>query len=143
MSDATILLRDMAGDAADKAATKVNPSEDQLSQIDKPAQDNVWHETPSGSDIKNQVKSTFQKNKPLSGDEVKDVAANAKDAAANTNPKEVDAQGAASNVAGTLQARASDNIPDDTKEKVKETKEKAKETKEATQQKIRQYLNSK
>lgn len=59
MSDSTILLRDIAGDAATKAASKVNPSEERLAQIDKPAQDNTWHDAPdlSSSNIKNQIRS--------------------------------------------------------------------------------------
>lgn len=43
VSDATVLLRDMAGDAATKAATKVNPDDEKLAQIDQPAEDNTWH----------------------------------------------------------------------------------------------------
>jgi len=59
VSDATILLRDIAGDAATKAADKVNPHEDDLAQIDRPAEDNTWHENPdmSKDNIRNQVKS--------------------------------------------------------------------------------------
>ena len=59
VNDATILIRDIAGDAAQKAANSVNPSEDQLSQIDKPADDNVWHDKPniSTGGLKNQIKS--------------------------------------------------------------------------------------
>lgn len=45
MSDATVLLRDIAGDAATKAATKVNPDDEKLAQIDQPAEDNTWHGT--------------------------------------------------------------------------------------------------
>lgn len=132
----------MVGDAADKAATKVNPSQDQLSQIDKPAEDNLWHETPSGSDIKNQVKSTFNKNKPVSGSEVKGVAANTSDAV-NADPTNANAQGAANDAAGSLQARVSDNVPDETKDKARETKEQAKEAKARNQERLREYLKSK
>ena len=56
MSDSTVLLRDIAGDAATKAAGKVNPSEDQLNQIDKPAEDNTWHEKPDFQGMKQQVR---------------------------------------------------------------------------------------
>ena len=41
LSDALVLVRDMAGDASQAAANKVRPSEDQLSQIDQPAEDGV------------------------------------------------------------------------------------------------------
>jgi hypothetical protein len=58
VNDAVVLARDIAGDAATKAASKVNPSDEQLSQIDKPADDNTWHDTPdmSSGNIKNQIK---------------------------------------------------------------------------------------
>ena len=61
MSDATVLLRDMAGDAAQTAASKVNPSDDALNQIDRPAPDNTWHDTPdlSKDNLKNQAKGTW------------------------------------------------------------------------------------
>lgn len=69
----------MAGDAASKAAKKVNPSEDQLSQIDKPAADNTWHDVPdmSAGKIKNQIKSTYNKNAPVTTGDLKDAAGNA------------------------------------------------------------------
>ena len=81
MSDATVLLRDIAGDAASKAAHKVNPSEDQLNQIDRPAEDNVWHETPdlSRENLKNQVKSRA----PIGKKDLQDAAG---DATQSTHP---------------------------------------------------------
>ncbi|PSN66095.1 hypothetical protein BS50DRAFT_574555 [Corynespora cassiicola Philippines] len=59
LSDATILLRDIAGDAATNTANRVKPSEDQLSQIDRPADDNTWHEVPNMSkgNLQSQLKS--------------------------------------------------------------------------------------
>lgn len=67
----------MAGDAAAKAANKVKPGEDQLSQIDHPAEDNTWHETPdlSKGNLKNQFQKGYKGNNPT-GD-AKDVAGNA------------------------------------------------------------------
>lgn len=55
VSDASILLRDIAGDAAQKAANKVNPSEDQLNQIDQPAEDNTWHDKPDVQGYKQKI----------------------------------------------------------------------------------------
>lgn len=134
LNDATIILRDMAGDAAEKTAGKINPSQDQLSQIDKPAEDNVWHDAPpSGSDIKDQIKSTFNQNKPLSRSDVKDVAGNTSSATQDGN---VDSRTAANNAANTLQSRASENIPDDTKDKIQENKNRA-------QERITGYVKSK
>jgi len=79
LNDAVILLRDIAGDAAQKAATKVNPSEDALAQIDRPADDNTWHETPdlSRENIRNQVKDTYNKNKPLNKEDLNRAAGDA------------------------------------------------------------------
>lgn len=58
MSDATVLIRDIAADASSKAANVVRPSEEQLQQIDAPAEENVWHEKPnlSKEEIKAQLK---------------------------------------------------------------------------------------
>lgn len=138
MSDATILIRDMAGDAAEKAAGRVNPSQDELSQIDHPAEDNVWHDTPSGSDMKNQIKSTLNRNKPVSRSDVKDAAGNASGAAGGS-ASDLDAQNAqnAANTAGdTLKSRVSENVPDDTKEQAKEKKARA-------QERSKEYLKEK
>lgn len=55
------LLREIASDAASMAASRVGPSEEQRSQIDKPAEDNVWHEKPDFEMMKNQAKSAEQK----------------------------------------------------------------------------------
>lgn len=46
LNDATLLLRDIASDSAQKAAGAMKPSEEQLAQIDRPADENVWHEKP-------------------------------------------------------------------------------------------------
>lgn len=64
VSDATVLLRDIAADASQKAANQVRPSEDQLAQIDSPAEENVWHEKPNLS--KDDLKKRFKKNKGVS-----------------------------------------------------------------------------
>ncbi|KAH8812068.1 hypothetical protein F5884DRAFT_301727 [Xylogone sp. PMI_703] len=57
LNDAVVLLRDMAGDAATNAASRVKPSEDELRQIDEPAPENTWHDAPdfSRENIKNQM----------------------------------------------------------------------------------------
>lgn len=56
-----ILIRDIAADASQKAANQVQPSEEQLSQIDQAAEDNVWHEKPSVN--KEDLKSKFKRKK--------------------------------------------------------------------------------
>lgn len=56
------MVRDMAGDASQAAANRVRPSEDELSQIDHPAEDNTWHEKPD----REALKSRFRRNKAVS-----------------------------------------------------------------------------
>jgi Family of unknown function (DUF5923) len=73
VSDAAILVRSMAGDAATNAAGKLQPPEEKLNQIDQPADDNTWHEVPdlSRSKLKDQVKGYA----PFGKKEVKEAAA--------------------------------------------------------------------
>jgi len=145
VNDATILIRDIAGDAASKAANKVNPSDEQLSQIDKPAADNTWHDVPdmSTGNIKSQLKSTYNKNGPVKTDDVKAAVG---DASQQANPdgsrdpadaaqyaqkdqqqgtsSGVDAQSGARAGIATLKQRADENIPEETKEQARARKEK-------------------
>lgn len=81
LSDASTLLRDIAGDAAQKTANKVNPSEDQLANIDEPAPENTWHETPDLS--KGNIKSQLKSNLPIGKKDLKDAAG---DATATAHP---------------------------------------------------------
>jgi hypothetical protein len=64
LSDAMVLIRDMAADASQKAANVVRPPEEHLSQIDEPAEENTWHEKPSVSkeDIKQRLKRKGDKD---------------------------------------------------------------------------------
>lgn len=81
MSDATVLLRDIAGDAATNAASKVRPDDEKLSQIDRPAEDNTWHDAPdlSKDNLKKQIQTTYKGNDPKS--DAHAVAQNAQSAA--------------------------------------------------------------
>lgn len=61
LSDAGLLLRDMAADATDKATgqlgkvgDKVRPDEGQRKQIDKPAPEHQWHDKPDVGSMKQQ-----------------------------------------------------------------------------------------
>lgn len=157
VSDATILLRDIAGDAAQNAATRVNPSQDQLSQIDHPADDNTWHDTPdlSRSNLKNQVKSQYNQQKPFSRDEVKNAAGDATQAAHPSGSRDpadaanlaardqqrgtdssVDAYGGVKTGTQNLRDQASHNVPD-------ETKDRAHEIEERTRNKSKDYWKGK
>lgn len=66
VNDATLLLRDMASDSAQKAANVIRPPEDQLAQIDHPAPDNVWHEKPEMNKeaVKSRMKTKTQQDGP-------------------------------------------------------------------------------
>lgn len=52
----------MAGDAATKAAASVRPSEADLAQVDRPADDNTWHDAPdfSKGNLKKQVQGVYK-----------------------------------------------------------------------------------
>ncbi|KAF2490094.1 hypothetical protein BU16DRAFT_170238 [Lophium mytilinum] len=138
LSDATVLLRDIAGDAAQKAANNVNPSEDQLAQIDRPAADNTWHDVPdmSRGNLTSQVKSRtpFSKGdaQKAAGDvtqaahpdgsrDPNDVAGLAQNEAENGGSTGLNANAAA----GELRNKASENIPDEKKDKLREQRERA------------------
>lgn len=115
LSDATVLLRDMAGDAAQKAAEKVNPDQERLATIDHPAPDNTWHDVPdlSKDNLKSTVKDQYNKNIGLTKEDAK---------AAATQANQGNDPNAAAN---TLQNRS--NINEEDKNRVKETKDVAKE----------------
>ena len=78
MNDAIVLLRDMAGDTATNAAKRVKPSEEQLSQIDRPADDNTWHDVPdlSKDSIKNQLRNQtgFRSQQQRADEDIPDEA---------------------------------------------------------------------
>ncbi|KAF1815544.1 hypothetical protein P152DRAFT_188737 [Eremomyces bilateralis CBS 781.70] len=149
LNDAAFLLRSMAGDAASNAATRVNPSQDQLDQIDQPAEDNTWREVPnvSRSSIQDQVRAAYQENKPFGKEEANQAASNAAHAATGTrDPAQgtqiaqqqgaVDAPSGATAATHTLQGAVDQNVPDETKENTKETKKKWQES-------SRNYLSGK
>ena len=117
MSDATILLRDIAGDAAQNAATKINPSEDALGQIDHAAEDNTWHDVPdlSAGNLKAQARDQYNRNKPFNKDEAKDAAGNAMNKS-TAEDGSVDPNTGANVAASNLKAAASENIPEETKQ---------------------------
>jgi hypothetical protein len=121
LNDASILLRDVAGDAATSAAGKVKPSDDQLDQIDQPAEDNTWHDVPdlSKENIKKQANDVYNKNKPLNRQHVADAAQKGLDTADGQPDGQAAASTGASTALGDLKAQAQTNIPDETQEKAK------------------------
>lgn len=144
VSDAVVLLRDIAGDTAQKAAGKVKPDDETLNQIDQPAEDNTWHDAPDLS--KENIKKQIQSNVPIGKKDVKDAAGDASAAshpAGSRDPADTAAlaaqdqqQGTASGVdaskgagaaAGTLKNRVSDNMDEDQKQKMREYRERTRE----------------
>ena len=148
MSDVSILLRDIAGDAAQNAANRVNPSQDQLSQIDQPADDNTWHDTPdfSREKLRNQVKNQYNKQKPFSRDDAKNAVG---DATQNAHPSGsrdpadaaqlaqqdqqhgsdsgLDPRSGAAAGAQNLRDKASQNIPQETQDRAKNATNRSKD----------------
>lgn len=108
LNDATILIRDMAGDAASNAATTIRPPEEKLSQIDRPAEDNTWHEAPdfSKDNLKSQFQSTYK-----SGDPKTDARAVAENATSAAHPSgSTDPQNLASTAARDQQQGTSSGV---------------------------------
>lgn len=140
MSDATVLIRDIAGDAAQKAATKVNPSDDDLAQMDKPAEDNTWHEAPDLS--RDNLRNQFQSRMPVGKKDLQDVAGDATQAAHPSGSRDptdaaalaaqdqqqgtssgMDAATGAKTGAQNLKGKLSDRMDEDQKQKMREYRE--------------------
>ncbi|KEF55668.1 uncharacterized protein A1O9_08418 [Exophiala aquamarina CBS 119918] len=140
LSDASILARDIAGDAAQKAANQVNPSDEQMSQIDRPAEDNTWHDVPdlSKENIRTQARSAFDKNAPVNKEEAQNAGQHGLDTA-QAHPAQHNREAGRAGLGqaiGDLKAQAQANIPE-------EDQENAKKAKNATVQKSRNYLSKK
>jgi len=130
LNDAWIIARDIAGDGAQKAASKVRPSEDELSQVDQPAPENTWHEKPDFSKHKDQLTSKFKKNKDKAKKDAGDVADTSAQAGTDgrvETASDVDAN-AAVNV-GTQQAKekVSGAVPEETKGRAREVTDRTKD----------------
>ncbi|KAI1843517.1 hypothetical protein JX265_001866 [Neoarthrinium moseri] len=143
LNDAVILFRDMAGDAAANAASKVKPSEDALAQIDRPADDNTWHDAPNLS--KESVKAQLQSAIPYKGDAKKDAqaAANAGINAAQPSETGADPQSGVNAARGTATEQIKQNVPEETQQQAKENKAAVKETAAQYRERTKQYLQNK
>lgn len=138
LNDATVLLRDMAGDAATNAAGKINPSEDALAQIDQPAEDNTWHDVPdlSKDNLRKQATDVYNKNKPFNRDQAAAAAQEGADQAQTQPDNQQGAAAGANTTAQNLKDQARANIPE-------ETQEQARNAKNAFVQSSRNYLDKK
>jgi hypothetical protein len=136
LSDASILLRDIAGDAATKTANKVKPNEDELSQIDRPADDNTWHENPDMS--KGNLQAQLKNKIPFSKKDAENAAGDVNQAAhpdgsrdpldtANAAKREQETgneQGLNGQAAvGQAKQALSENIPDEHKDRAREKRD--------------------
>ncbi|KAA8910505.1 hypothetical protein FN846DRAFT_888338 [Sphaerosporella brunnea] len=151
LNDAVVLLRSVASDAATKAASRVGPSQDQLDQLDDPAADHVWHETPRFSknnfNLKSQFREKFDRNKPVDRNDVRDIAGNAAQAADSAGVRDprltaqragdsgdqrygtysgVDAVGGVRTGVEQLQQRLDENIPEEQQQRGREYRERSK-----------------
>ncbi|KAI0020884.1 hypothetical protein F4780DRAFT_740312 [Xylariomycetidae sp. FL0641] len=135
IKDASTLLRDMAGDAATTAATKVKPSEEQLRQIDQPAEDNTWHDAPdfSKDNLKNQLHSVY-KSDPAQ--DAKSAAQRAADEAQQSNDPRAGAATGAQAATEVARDQLQANVPE-------ETRQSAKETAQQYRARVKQYLQKK
>jgi Family of unknown function (DUF5923) len=145
LNDATILMRDIAGDAAQKAATKVNPSQDQLSQIDHPAEDNTWHQVPDMSNLKQQAKGQYNKIIPFSRRDVNVEAQGGADHAQNQltdDNGEADRAGL-SRDADSLQLKAQQIVLDENPDRPQEANDQAIEAKKNAISQTKNYMSNK
>lgn len=140
LSDATVLLRDIAGDAAQTAASKVNPDQERLKQIDQPAEDNTWHDVPdmNAQSLKQQARETFDRNKPFSVGEAKQAIQDGVNTAQNHPSQDNRQAGKAgiSRAVENLQSKAQQNVPD-------EQQDRARNMKDTAVQKTKNYVNEK
>jgi hypothetical protein len=156
LNDAVILLRDMAGDAAQKTANKVKPNEDQLNQIDHPAEDNTWHDVPdmSRDNLRNQVKQSTpfgNKDKEGAKQDARNVAGDITQAAhpeGSRDPTDVAQRGAQEGQTGRGQGIDARGAFDVAKQKVNENvseedKQAARDTRDRTKERTQNYLKSK
>ncbi|KAM7202272.1 Protein of unknown function (DUF4449) domain containing protein [Naviculisporaceae sp. PSN 640] len=137
LNDATVLLRDIAGDAATNAAAKVRPSEEDLRSIDEPAADNTWHEKPdfSKDKMKKQFQDVYKGDPKQDGKAALSQGTSTAHPSGSSDPRDlgnsamherqtgtstgINAQAGASAAVNTLQQKVDENVDDETKEKAK------------------------
>lgn len=136
LSDASILLRDIAGDAAQNTASKVKPEEHQLNQIDRPAEDNTWHDVPDLS--KDKLKTQLKQSSPFSKNDAQKAAGDVTQAAhpeGSRDPADVAQVGAteaqtgqptglnAQNAASEAKRQVSENVSEEDKDRARRQRE--------------------
>lgn len=121
LKDSSILIRDMAGDAAGSAAGRLRPSEDDLAQIDNAAEDNTWHDAPkfNKEDLKKQAQGLYKGNAKKDAQDVVD-SAKAAGAPASGEAKDADAAAGQAAAKSSLKQKLDENVDPETKEKIKQ-----------------------
>ncbi|POR33121.1 Uncharacterized protein TPAR_06683 [Tolypocladium paradoxum] len=137
LQDSTVLLRDMIGDAASGAASRVRPSEEQLAQIDRAAEDNVWHDAPNFSreGLKKQAKRIYGGSAKNDAQDVANAGATAAVPQGNTD-QPVDGAAGQNAAASAAKQKIDESLDPETKEKIKKRNEEYR-------RKAREYLNKK
>ena len=145
----------MAADAASNAAGKVRPDEDALRNMDRPAEDNTWHDAPDFSkdnlkkqaqgiyggnpkeDVKHATNQATSTAHPSGSSDPKDLGKTVANDQANGGSSGVDARAGVSAGAKALKNRVDANVNDDTKEDARRKKEEYKaRTREYFQRKV-------
>ncbi|KAI0840374.1 hypothetical protein F5Y06DRAFT_238818 [Hypoxylon sp. FL0890] len=135
LNDATILLRDIAGDAASNAAGAVRPAQEDLAQIDRPAEDNVWHDPPnlSKETVKSQLQNIY-KSDPA--EDARGVVSSGAEAVRQPDGTVGDRLNAAQDATSKAAEQVKSNIDP-------ETRESTKQTAQEYRARVRQYLSKK
>jgi len=135
LEDFTLLGRDIAADASSTVTQKIRPNQDRLKNIDEPARDHTWHESPpSMGEIKKFLKSTVpgvSEDQSTGG-----IKGTADEHANQTNRNDIDQTTGATASLQSAKERVSNQIPD-------EHKEKAREVRDSTKARTKDYLNDK
>ncbi|RCI11021.1 hypothetical protein L249_5276 [Ophiocordyceps polyrhachis-furcata BCC 54312] len=125
LKDASVLLRDMAGDAASNAATFVRPSEDQLAQMDTAAPDNTWYDAPdmSKDKLKKRAQNMYSGTIKKDAKEVAEAGIDAATPAASSDPRAVNKTAGQNAVMSAAKHKIDENLDPETKEKIKKRNE--------------------
>ena len=118
-----------------------------MSQIDHPAEDNTWHDVPnlSPAALKAQARDQYNKQKPFSKSDLQNASGDATAAAHPSGSRDpadaaalaaqdqqegtnsgVDPRNGAQNAVSNLRGTASENVPEETKEKARKLQERTK-----------------
>ncbi|KAH6658163.1 hypothetical protein BKA67DRAFT_512291 [Truncatella angustata] len=141
LNDAVLLLRDIAGDAAQNAAGKVRPSDEQLSNIDRPADDHTWHEAPdfSKGNVKAQLQNVYKGDARQDAKNVAGAGLNA----ANPTSNGADTEAGARAARDQASQHINQNLSDEDQQRIRETKQNVKETASQYRERTKQYLGNK